>query len=326
MSKILTFPNDFFVLDGHAHALCMDNRIRPEKAGVKTARAGCFRRLSRSRFMWPVISMATTSALLICLIAVLSRSCEIQKTQEQKVEVKGKAKATCHGFPWSDIRLPRSITPVHYDLRIHPNISEHTFEGRVVIEFNVTQATNIIIFHSKGLVVDEQDVKLKNRGVKSWQSCDGREQVAVVADSPYQPGDSDFLTLSFRGNLSDNLRGLYRSSYKTHEGQRKFIAVTQFEPTDARRMFPCWDEPAFKAFFTLSIVREPHMISLSNMPQEKSEGDPETGLIVDRYQKTVKMSTYLLALVVCDFPRVKNKTAGGVEVSHFSDQPTFASL
>ena len=94
----------------------------------------------------------------------------------------------------------------------------------------------------------------------------------------------------------------------------RYIAATHFEPTDARAAFPCFDEPDLKANFSLSIVREPRHITLFNMPL-KSTAPYGTGLLKDDYEASVKMSTYLVAIVVCDFKNVSDHTASNTLVS-----------
>ena len=95
----------------------------------------------------------------------------------------------------------------------------------------------------------------------------------------------------------------------------RYIATTHFEPTDARAAFPCFDEPELKAKFQLTMVRDKTHLSLFNMPLVKSMEYPEdSNLVQDVFQESVKMSTYLVAFVVCDYASLKNTTKRGTKV------------
>lgn len=97
----------------------------------------------------------------------------------------------------------------------------------------------------------------------------------------------------------------------------RWLATSHFEPTDARAAFPCFDEPALKANFTLTVVRQPSQISLFNTDRV-SEDNFKDGLMVDQFETTVKMSTYLVAFVVCDFKNITDYTSSGIRVGVLS--------
>src|SRR5436189_137845 len=121
------------------------------------------------------------------------------------------------------------------------------------------------------------------------------ERCRIAFPSRVAPG-AWRLRLTFTGPLNDKLRGFYRSSYKDASGVTRLLAATQFEATDARRAFPCWDEPAFKAVFAVTLAIDPALTAVSNMrvAAERREG----GKKVLTFADTIKMSTYLVAFVV----------------------------
>ncbi|NXD87042.1 ERAP1 aminopeptidase, partial [Halcyon senegalensis] len=144
-----------------------------------------------------------------------------------------------------------------------------------------------------------------------------REQLALLPDRPLRAGHNYTLRLRFSARLADSFRGFYRSTYRTRGGERRVLAATQFEPTAARMAFPCFDEPAFKATFTIRIRREPKHLALSNMPIVKSV-NLSPWLVEDHFDTTVKMSTYLVAFIVSDFQSISKITSHGVKVSVYT--------
>ncbi|MBI2553476.1 MAG: M1 family metallopeptidase [Candidatus Rokubacteria bacterium] len=122
------------------------------------------------------------------------------------------------------------------------------------------------------------------------------ERVRLTFPEPLVPGTWR-LSLAFTGILNDRLHGFYRSTYKTPDGD-KVLAATQFEATDARRAFPCWDEPAFKAVFQVTLVVPERLQIVSNTPVATEQAIPGMGRKAVTFAPTIKMSTYLLAFVV----------------------------
>ncbi|NJN70938.1 MAG: hypothetical protein HC801_12145, partial [Nitrospira sp.] len=121
------------------------------------------------------------------------------------------------------------------------------------------------------------------------------QRARLSCRQPVTPGEWR-LHLSFQGQLNDQLRGFYRSTYKDASGTVQTLAATQFEATDARRAFPCWDEPDFKAVFSTTLVVDPQVTSISNT-SVISESVERNKKVV-RFADTIKMSTYLVAFVV----------------------------
>ncbi|XP_047448476.1 endoplasmic reticulum aminopeptidase 1b [Mugil cephalus] len=232
-------------------------------------------------------------------------------------------------FPWDRMRLPKTVIPVHYKLNIHPNLTTFNFSGNIRIELDVLEDTSTIILHAKQMQLSSA-VLLAPESVKPLQVLEYPpfHQLALVSDSVLTKGRKYEVQLEFAANLSDSFHGFYKSSYRTSSGEVRVLASTQFEATFARGAFPCFDEPAFKANFTISIIREPRHIAISNMPKVKTVELPG-GLLKDYFDTTVKMSTYLVAYIVSDFLSVSKTTQHGVKISVYAvpekiDQTAFA--
>ncbi|XP_061133715.1 endoplasmic reticulum aminopeptidase 1b [Syngnathus typhle] len=221
-------------------------------------------------------------------------------------------------FPWDQMRLPQSVVPVHYDLTVHPNLTTLTFSGVVRIQLDVQEDTKAIILHAKQLKTFNARLKTPE-GTKSLQILENSiyQQLALMSDEVIPQGEDYELHLEFSANLSDSYHGFYKSSYRTSSGERRIMASTQFEATFARAAFPCFDEPAFKANFTIAIVREPQHVALSNMPKIKSVALPGD-MFEDHFATTVKMSTYLVAFIVSDFHSVSKTSQHGVKISVYA--------
>ena len=198
----------------------------------------------------------------------------------------------------SRYRLPRHVVPHRYDLTIEPDLESATFTGRVDIAITIEESTYEIVLNAAELELT--GITLSNGdGVSlgataTYEGDTERARLALSAAAA--PGDWT-LAIEFDGILNDKLRGFYRSTFTDHEGVERTIATTQFEATDARRAFPCWDEPEFKAVFGVTLVVEPDLLAISNAREiERSKtGD---GKVAVRFADTMKMSTYLVAFVV----------------------------
>ncbi|XP_042874237.1 aminopeptidase N-like [Penaeus japonicus] len=207
-------------------------------------------------------------------------------------------------------RLPTALEPVHYAVKLQPFINGNfSIMGHVEVELKVLKATSNITLHMADITVHNDTIMLKSKSDLNEietilrYDYDPAREFFIVHLSEELPEDSEVvLAMEFEGYLNDQLRGFYRSSYVNEEGNETMLAATQFQPTDARRAFPCMDEPALKATFTVSLAREEHMTTLSNMPvYDTAPVEGQEGWVWDHYNTTVKMSTYLVAFIVSDF-------------------------
>ncbi|XP_036454251.1 leucyl-cystinyl aminopeptidase isoform X2 [Colossoma macropomum] len=208
-------------------------------------------------------------------------------------------------FPWTGLRLPASVRPVHYEISLQPNLTSMTFQGSVAISIVVLQETNKIVLHSYNMKIINgtfQDEKVNILEYKPWQ------QIAIKLSKELKKGENYVLKIHYSANLSNSYDGFYNSSYIDTNGKRRVLAATQFEPLAARKAFPCFDEPAFKASFVIKITREAEYISLSNMPKATT-ANLSNGLFEDEFESSVNMSTYLVAFVVANFSSVSKNVS-----------------
>jgi len=215
--------------------------------------------------------------------------------------------------PVRNVRLPRTVLPRHYDIRLLPIIEKGNFSiyGDVSIDLECKGETDRIVLHSADITVDATSVKVfdqvKNQNIVVKGVEYDKEvnfliiELALKDKGKLRKGYNYTLSMAFTGRLNDELRGFYRSSY-IEEGVEKYLATTQMEPVDARRAFPCFDEPNMKAEFTITLGRRSSMTALSNMPLVNTtaiEGMPDYHW--DHFARSVPMSTYLVAMIVADF-------------------------
>ncbi|KAL9605149.1 MAG: hypothetical protein Q9219_000083 [cf. Caloplaca sp. 3 TL-2023] len=200
--------------------------------------------------------------------------------------------------------LPTNVKPLHYDLTLEPDFEKFSYEGKVTIDLEVKEDTNFVSLNS--LEIDIHSTHLSANGTEITSSPkvtynEDAQVTTITFDKSIPAGSQAQLTQTFTGQLNDKMAGFYRSSYKQN-GTTKYLATTQMEPTDARRAFPCFDEPALKAEYTITLVADKHHTCLSNMDQV-SETEVESKISGGKkkavtFRKTPLMSTYLLAFIV----------------------------
>jgi len=217
--------------------------------------------------------------------------------------------------PWENVRLPQNILPEMYNITLQVDLETSSVTGEVNVLCNVTTPTRYVLIHAKDMNVSVAYVRQGGKRLDHEQPFpyDKNDFYVIKLQELLSTGNAS-IHLTFGYTLRKDLAGFYSSSYTTLEGTKRYLATTQFEPTDARRAFPCFDEPSFKANFTISIKHNniPQYWAASNMPVRSVV---QNGNVITTHFKTsVKMSTYLVAFVVSDFACVNSSipsTNGG---------------
>lgn len=223
------------------------------------------------------------------------------------------------------VLLPSTIVPYRYDITITPDLNAYTFTGEETVGLETSKDINEgckeITMHAKELCFISCSFSIKDGSpVEAVEIRVNLKATTVTFVFPSAiPGDNKLsLKISYTGFLNNQMAGFYRSSYTNIKGEKKIMASTQFEALDARRAFPCWDEPDRKAVFGLTLVVPVDLLAFSNMPESscKSSCLEGSGNIVKEltFMDSPLMSTYLLAFVIGDFDFVQDMTKHGVVV------------
>ena len=212
------------------------------------------------------------------------------------------------------VMLPKDVRPSKYTLTLQPDLERFTFTGSVAIDIDVLQPTDSIVLNAAELAITSCRVESPaGEALPSSTALDEKAETASFAFEDSLPVGPARLEIGFTGELNDRLRGFYRSRYTDMNGDERHLATTQFEATDARRAFPCWDEPSMKASFEVTLVVPAELEAVSNtMPAEESVLDG--GLRHVRFEETPVMSTYLLAFIVGDIKCVERTADNGTLV------------
>ncbi len=194
-------------------------------------------------------------------------------------------------------RLPPTVVPSHYDIKIEPDLANASFRGTVGIDVEIVEPTSAVVLNAIELDLERASIEVGDAEQLASISLDEeaeRATLTVVSELPAGPAR---IVIRFTGILNNDLRGFYRSVYTTDDGDEKVIATTQFEATDARRAFPCWDQPDFKATYTVSLIIDDGLMAVSNAA-EKTREVLDSGKVKVNFAETMKMSTYLVAFIV----------------------------
>lgn len=195
------------------------------------------------------------------------------------------------------------VIPINYQLTFEPNLTKFTFNGSESIFIDCKKSTNLITMHCAELEILSCTVKFRGKIIKSIPKTNEKKEELQIKLGEKIRGDAT-IDLEFQGILNDRLLGFYRSQY-IQNGKTKYLATTQFEAADARRAFPCWDEPKAKATFDISIIADNKFTAISNMPvKSKKKMGRKT---IYKFSKTPIVSTYLIYLGVGEFEYLTGK-------------------
>ncbi|KAM9754213.1 aminopeptidase N-like isoform 2-T2 [Menidia menidia] len=242
---------------------------------------------------------------------------------------------------WDQYRLPKSLVPDHYNVTLWPRLTPdpttglYIFTGESSVRFQCVEDTNLILIHSNRL----NYTRLENGHWAMLTAVSGAaappvssswvqhvtQYLVVQLNGNLVRGQWYHLYTKFTGELADDLGGFYRSEYM-EDGVKKVVATTQMQPTDARKAFPCFDEPAMKAYFYITLLHAPGTVALSNGKDIETTNVTMEGQSVQRtvFERTEKMSTYLLAFIVSDFAFI-GSTTDGVLIRIFARRPAIAA-
>jgi len=197
-------------------------------------------------------------------------------------------------------RLPETVIPESYDLKFEPDLSSATFSGEETIHAHLQKAASTLTLNSAEIEFQEASIAAGDFKQAAAVKLDEKNETATLWVPDTVPVGAIDIHIRFTGILNDKLRGFYLS-----QTARRRYAVTQFEATDARRAFPSFDEPAYKAVFRIALVVDKGDIAISNGKIISDTPGPTSGKHTLRFSDSPKMSTYLVAMMVGDFSCVE---------------------
>ncbi len=226
--------------------------------------------------------------------------------------------------------LPRTSSPKRYEIKLDIDLENFSYLGIQTVEIQVLENTKSIFLNSIGIKISHASLIAANdkeNNNLSVEYFEDEERICLSSKNEIKKGEYK-LYLEFNSEITNDLKGFYRSKFLTKKDEEKWIATTQFEPTSARNAFPCWDEPEYKAVFSISIVADKKYLRVSNekVLSEKDVGDNK---VETTFVDSMKMSTYLVAFVIGELEATEIGEAGNtkIRIIHrpgFSDQTNYA--
>ena len=212
--------------------------------------------------------------------------------------------------------LPKDIIPRRYSIEVRADVGAMKTKGSETIALEVRHATNQIVLNAVGTSIERASLKGESGGEQLLQvrSDEEAQTIALFVSSELSPGKYE-LSLEFTSSIERSAQGLHVQHYKV-DGAEKTVLATQMEPSDARRVFPCWDEPAFRATFEIACVTSAKNVVISNMPIAKEGSLPNSEKRVE-FAATPAMATYLVALFCGEFDKISDHV-GKIELNAYT--------
>ncbi|KAH8273104.1 hypothetical protein KR018_001060 [Drosophila ironensis] len=251
---------------------------------------------------WAVVAFATATVVVAVQKAKLEQ--DLRDVQD-KIDIfenlnGGAGQSRAKREDSIDYRLPTAAVPTHYDVYWHPDLDTGNFTGQEKISIQIVEATSQIVLHAYLLEITSVFTYTSNLQVESFELEEERQFLIINLSQELEAGATFTLGLIFNGQMTDKLVGLYSSTYQNAAGNQRTISTTKFEPTYARQAFPCFDEPALKATFAITVVHPTgayHAVSNMRESLATNVGDYTETL----FETSVSMSTYLVCIIVSDF-------------------------
>ncbi len=217
-------------------------------------------------------------------------------------------------------RLPDTVRPNLYTLEISPDLENSNFTANEKITLVISKETKEIILNSCEIKIDNVKItnKKNNDTVNLEVTYDQENETAKFSSTNTLQVGTYVLSLNYKGILNDKLRGFYLSKYTDNNQTVHKIATTKMEPADARRMFPCFDEPAMKACYQITVKIDPGLTAISNSPISKHYLNKQENKEIVEFMTSPKMSTYLVALIVGPFASTEPINKDGCEIRVWS--------
>ncbi|OXU26579.1 hypothetical protein TSAR_012204 [Trichomalopsis sarcophagae] len=251
----------------------------------------------------------------IVILAILFTTAYSKKHDEDTATANSKSGSSTENT--TDYRLSGDVVPLEYFIHLKPNISltNSTFTGTVEIPAIVKKTTSEIVLHAEAIEIDNVSVFCMNKrtgastklNVLNVTKIEQYQFLNIRIQSPIARGTHIRIEISYNGPIYDNVSlGLFKSAYKV-KNETRYMLATHVAPTIARMVFPCFDEPSFKAIFHLSVDVPQNYNAISNMPVKRI-----TNKRTFEFERTPPMSTYLFALVVSEFQSLSNNNGSHV--------------